>query len=78
MYRVPTGIRSIVEDVIVDEVFRGKGIGEALMHRALDIAHGKGATQITLTSNPRRTAANRLYLRMGFKLRDTNAYIYKL
>jgi ribosomal protein S18 acetylase RimI-like enzyme len=77
VYRVPTGVRSIIEDVIVDGAARGKGIGEALMRRALDIALGKGATQITLTSNPRRTAANRLYLRMGFKLRDTNAYIYK-
>ena len=77
VYRVPTGIRSIIEDVVVDESARGQGIGEALMRRALDIAKDKGATQITLTSNPKRDAANRLYLRMGFKLRATNAYIYK-
>lgn len=78
VYRVPTGIRSIIEDVVVDEVARAQGIGEALMRRAIDIAKQKGAAHITLTSNPKRDAANRLYLRMGFKLRDTNAYVYEL
>ncbi len=77
VYRVPTGIRSIIEDVIVDTSARGQGIGEALMRRAVQIAKEKGATQVTLTSNPKREAANRLYLRMGFKKRETNAYIYK-
>lgn len=77
VYRVPTGIRSIIEDVIVDGAARGQGIGEALMRRAIDIAKQKGAAHITLTSNPKRDAANRLYLRMGFKLRETNAYIYE-
>ena len=78
VYRVPTGIRSIIEDVVVDEVARAQGIGEALMRRAIDIAKQKGAAHITLTSNPKRDAANRLYLRMGFKLRETNAYVYEL
>jgi ribosomal protein S18 acetylase RimI-like enzyme len=77
VYRVPTGIRSIIEDVIVDESARGQGIGEALLRRAMDIAKEKGAAQITLTSNPNRDAANRLYIKLGFKKRETNAYIYK-
>ena len=78
VYRVPTGIRSIIEDVIVDEAARGQGIGEALTCRALEIAKEAGAAHVTLTSNPRREAANRLYQRMGFAKRETNAYIYKL
>jgi len=78
VYRVPTGIRSIIEDVIVDNVARGQGIGEALMLRAIEIARGKGAKNISLTSNPVREAANRLYLRVGFKKRETNAYQMKL
>ncbi|SRR6266498_2136611 len=77
VYRVPTGIRSIIEDVVVDEHVRGQGIGEALVRRALEIAKEKGAAHLTLTSNPKREDANRLYLRLGFKRRDTNAYIYK-
>jgi ribosomal protein S18 acetylase RimI-like enzyme len=77
VYPVPTGIRSIIEDVIVDESVRGQGIGEALMRQGIEIAKERGAAQITLTTNPKRDAANRLYLRMGFKLRETNSYIYK-
>jgi ribosomal protein S18 acetylase RimI-like enzyme len=78
VYRVPTGIRSIIEDVIVDNSARGQGIGEALMLRAIEIAKEKGASNISLTSNPLREAANRLYLRVGFKKRETNAYQMKL
>ena len=77
VYRVPTGIRSIIEDVIVDKSARGQGIGEALTRRALEIAKEAGAAHVTLTSNPMREAANRLYLRVGFKKRETNAYQYK-
>ncbi len=78
VYRVPTGIRSIIEDVIVDRSARGQGIGEALMQRAIELAREKGAGNISLTSNPMREAANRLYLRVGFKKRETNAYQLKL
>lgn len=78
VYRVPTGIRSIIEDVIVDISARGQGIGEALMVRAIEIARQKGARNIALTSNPMRVAANKLYLKMGFEKRETNAYQIKL
>ena len=77
VYRVPTGIRSIIEDVIVDTSVRGQGIGDALMKHAIALAREKGAKNISLTSNPMREAANRLYLRVGFKKRETNAYQYK-
>ena len=52
----------------------GQGIGEALMRGAIELAREKGAEGISLTSNSWREAANRLYLRMGFKKRATNAY----
>jgi ribosomal protein S18 acetylase RimI-like enzyme len=78
IYRVPTGIRSIIEDVIVDTSARGQGIGDALMKSAINLARKKGAHNISLTSNPMREAANRLYLRVGFKKRETNAYQMKL
>lgn len=78
VYRVPTGIRSIIEDVIVDLSARGQGIGEALMQRAIEIAKEKGASNIALTSNPLRVAANALYIKMGFEKRETNAYQMKL
>jgi ribosomal protein S18 acetylase RimI-like enzyme len=78
IYRVPTGIRSIVEDVIVDENMRRRGIAEALMLRAIDLAREAGASGVSLTSNPKREAANKLYQSMGFQKRETNAYFYKL
>ncbi len=78
VYRVPTGLRSIIEDVIVDENLRRRGIGEALMRRAIELARESGATGVSLTSNPSRMAANLLYQSMGFELRKTNPYFYRL
>jgi ribosomal protein S18 acetylase RimI-like enzyme len=77
VYRVPTGLRSIIEDVIVDETMRRRGIGEALMRRAIELARAAGAEGVTLTSNPQREAANLLYQSMGFELRKTNPYFYR-
>jgi ribosomal protein S18 acetylase RimI-like enzyme len=78
IYRVPTGLRSIIEDVIVDENMRRRGIGEALVQKAIELAREAGADGISLTSNLTRDAANRLYLSTGFELRKTNPYYYRL
>jgi len=77
VYRVPTGIRARIEDVVVDEALRGNGIGEALVRHALKIARDAGADGVALTSNPRREAANRLYQKLGFNPWQTNLYFYK-
>ncbi len=78
LYRVPTGVRGYIEDVVVDERARGRRIGEALTRACLDQAEQAGTPQVMLTSNPGRKAANRLYQRMGFELRKTNVYRYNL
>jgi ribosomal protein S18 acetylase RimI-like enzyme len=78
VYRVPTGLHSIIEDVVVDENMRKQGIGEALMRRAIELARESGAEGISLTSNPQREAANQLYQSLGFELRKTNPYFYRL
>jgi ribosomal protein S18 acetylase RimI-like enzyme len=78
LFRIPTGIRAWIEDVVVDEAARGRGVGEALNRRALELAKEHGARNVDLTSRPSREAANRLYQRMGFKPRDTNIYRYSL
>jgi len=78
IYRVPTGVRSIVEDVVVDDRMRRQGIGEMLVRRAIELAREAGANGVSLTSNPQREAANQLYLSLGFKLRKTNPYFYRL
>lgn len=78
VYRVPSGVRAMIEDVIVDESARGQGVGEALMKRGIELAKEKEVGTIALTSSPFREAANRLYVRMGFTKRETNAYQMKL
>ncbi len=77
VYRVLTGVRAVIEDVVVDDSARGKGIGEALVRRLLDLARGKGVRGVSLTSNTNRRAANRLYVRVGFLPGATNLYYYK-
>ena len=78
LYRVPTGGRSIVEDLVVDTNFRNKGIAKALLLSAIEVAREAGANGVALTSNFQRVEANRLYLSMGFQKRETNAYFFKL
>jgi ribosomal protein S18 acetylase RimI-like enzyme len=78
MFRIPTGIRAWIEDVVVDGTARGHGVGEALNRAALDHARTNGAITVDLTSRPSREAANRLYQRMGFVLRESNLYRYQL
>ncbi len=78
LFRIPTGLRAWIEDVVVDDVARGQGLGEALTRAALARARQMGAKTVDLTSRPSREAANRLYQRVGFELRTTNVYRYKL
>ena len=74
LFTIPTGIRAWVEDVVVDEKDRGKGVGKALSEHALKEASRLGAKTVDLTSRPSRVAANQLYQRVGFAKRDTNVY----
>lgn len=78
VFRIPTGVRAWIEDVVVDSVARGEGVGEALNRFALDRARAEGARTVDLTSRPSREAANRLYQRIGFAPRDTNVYRFTL
>jgi ribosomal protein S18 acetylase RimI-like enzyme len=78
VFRIPTGVRAWIEDVVVDPAERGRGIGEALTRAALQRAEQEGAKTVDLTSRPSREAANRLYQRVGFVQRVTNLYRYDL
>ena len=78
VFAIPTGLRAWIEDVIVDESARGMGVGEALTVAAVGEAHGRNVRSIDLTTRPSREAANRLYARLGFELRETNVYRFFL
>ena len=77
-FRIPTGVRTRIEDVVVDEAMRGQRVGEMLSEAALAEARRLGARSTDLTSRPSREAANRLYARMGFEQRESNVYRYTL
>ena len=77
VFPIPTGIRAWVEDVVVDESARGKGVGRALSEYAVQAASEKGALTVDLTSRPSRVAANQLYQKVGFQLRETNVYRFQ-
>jgi ribosomal protein S18 acetylase RimI-like enzyme len=78
LFRIPTGVRAWIEDVVVDEAARGRGVGEALNQFAIERAGRAGAKTVDLTSRPSREAANRLYQRIGFEPRETNVYRYTI
>ena len=77
VYPTPTGVRARLEDVIVDEFARRGGVASALIQSALEVARQRGAGGVALTSNERREAANRLYLKLGFAVWETNVYYFK-
>jgi ribosomal protein S18 acetylase RimI-like enzyme len=77
VFRIPTGVRAWIEDVVVDEDARGRGVGAALNRAAIRLANELGARTVDLTSRPSREAANRLYQRLGFAPRETNVYRFE-
>ena len=77
IFRIPTGLRAWIEDVVVDSEAGGKGVGTTLNRFALDLSAELGCRTVDLTSRPSREAANRLYQRIGFHPRETNVYRYE-
>ena len=73
-YKIPTGNKVWIEDVVVDSSARGRGIGKKLIEFAIAYVANKDAKQIDLTSTPERVAANKLYQKLGFEKRETNVY----
>jgi ribosomal protein S18 acetylase RimI-like enzyme len=74
IYCSPTGKKAWIEDVVVDDIYRGQGIGEKLMQHAIEFVKIKDVSLLMLTSHPSRIAANKLYPRVGFNIRETNVY----
>lgn len=74
MFPIPTGLRARIEDVVVDQAARGRGVGEALTREALRLAAASGARSVDLTSRPNREDAIRLYRRLGFEERASRVF----
>ena len=79
LYKIPTGTKASIEDVVVDISVRGQKIGEKMILFALEYAKTElGVIKLDLTSSPYRVAANALYQKLGFKQRETNVYRFDL
>jgi ribosomal protein S18 acetylase RimI-like enzyme len=74
VYATPVWVKARIEDVVVDQAARGRGVGEALVKECVEVARRRGAGIVELQSARSREAANRLYPRLGFALRDSNVY----
>ena len=74
IYQTPSGRKAWIEDVVVDERVRGQGYGKMLMRHSIDYCGNTGANTISLTSNPSRIEANKMYQSLGFHIYETNVY----
>jgi ribosomal protein S18 acetylase RimI-like enzyme len=77
-FRIPTAMRAWIEDVVADSAASGQRVGELLSLAAIDEARRRGAKTVELTSRPSREAANHIYKKIGFTVRDTNVYRFDL
>lgn len=77
IYHSPTGGKAWIEDVVVDETFRGQGLSKQLVAHAIEFVKSQQIPSLMLTSNPKRIAANKLYQAMGFSQKETNVYRMK-
>ena len=74
LYQCPTGWKAWIEDVVVDQNYRGKGYGKVMIEKVIELCRNKGNVTLMLTSRPSRVAANQLYQSLGFETRETNVY----
>lgn len=74
VFRIPYVKKAYLDDLVIDETYRGHGIAKQLMKQAMNLATNKGASYVDLTARPRRMEGNSLYESLGFKKRDTNVY----
>ncbi len=69
-----SGIKGSLEHLLIDEKYRGKGLGKKLMLYAIGLAKKLKMDVLFLTCEPKRTVANLLYQKLGFKIKETNFY----
>jgi PhnO protein len=74
-YVIPSkGLIGWVEEVVVDEHYRGKGIGRALMNKIIHFANSKNIKQLKLTAS--NEISRNLYLSLGFSKKEQD-YLFK-
>jgi len=77
IYYTPSGSKAWIEDVVINDGYRGLGLGKAIVQYAVDFVRSENISQLMLTSNPKRVAANELYKSLSFEQKETNVYRMK-
>lgn len=77
-YKVISGFRGMVDDVVVDSAQRGKGIGRKLMEKLLEEGKRLDLDEILLFTGHHRAPAIALYKSLGFNMRDSGLYNLRL
>ena len=75
---IPEGPRGQLEDIVVHEKYRGRGLGEQISQQLIERARARDVQVVTLSSRADRVAANKLYQKLGFEMRETNFYRLEL
>ena len=76
-YKVVSGYRGWIEDVVVDETARGRGIGRELMRRLIILSREKGLSELMLFTGNTRKPAIALYESLGFTIKESHLYLMK-
>jgi phosphinothricin acetyltransferase len=74
-YVVISGNKGWIEDVVVDTKARGKGVGQKLIEKLLEVAETLQLSEVLLFTADHRTAAIKLYTKLGFKQKNSRVYI---
>jgi GNAT superfamily N-acetyltransferase len=61
--RLRGGVSASIEDVVVAESFRGRGLGQNILSALLDAARVRGSFKVTLEASP---SAEKFYCAAGF------------
>ncbi len=68
--------RAQIEGIRVKEEHRGRGVGEAFIRYAIELARANGCKVVQLTSDNRRVDAHRFYRSMGFTASHAGMKLY--
>ncbi len=68
------GAYGTINDLVVDPIYRGHRLGRQLMEAAHEIGWDRNCTHINLTSRSHRETAHRLYLDMGYEVKETGVF----
>lgn len=76
-YKVISGLKGWIEDVVVDQEYRGQGIGQKLIEFLINEGKTSNYTEIFLFTEPEKEAAVHLYHKLGFKKRSSMVFNMK-